>query len=83
MDYWLIQLPLDERTLGVSSNRYPALAVTGEWYPPLEGQMLQSAGDLMGPMWLLLRNVAWGTQWGQLDDLLEPVVAYAPGMPRG
>ena len=25
---------------------------------------------------VVLRTVLWGTQWGQLDDLLEPVVVY-------
>jgi hypothetical protein len=28
------------------------------------------------------RTILWGTQWGQLDGLREPVVAFAPGTCR-
>jgi hypothetical protein len=40
VDCWPLAIILT-RHLGVSPDRYPASAVTGERYPPLERRMLQ------------------------------------------
>jgi hypothetical protein len=69
VDCWPLAIILT-RHLGVSPDRYPAFAVTGERYPPPERRMSQvpkRKGHLSSSKGSLWRTVTWGTQWGQLD----------------
>jgi hypothetical protein len=65
------------RHLGVSPDWYPASAVTGGRYPPLEWHMSQFLSVALAIGRFLWRTVTWGTQWGQLDDAQGPIVAFA------
>jgi hypothetical protein len=76
VDCWPLAI-ICTRHLGAGPYRYPASAVTGGRYPPLEwhmSQLCQPSRLLIGLMW---RTVTWGIQWGQLDDSQGPVVANA------
>lgn len=77
VDYWPMAIII-RKTFGGKPKLVAASGVTGRRYPPPERRMLYSANArcaVAAVSW----TVFWGTQWGQLDGLWEPVVASAPG----
>jgi hypothetical protein len=77
VDYWPMAITI-HKILGGKPKPVAACGVTGGRYPPPERRMPYSANARCAAA-AVLRTVFWGTQWGQLDGLWEPVVATAPG----
>jgi|SRR5579871_3379197 len=73
VDCWPMAITI-HKTFGGKPKPVAAPSVTGGKYPPLEGLMLYAAEAPVAEA-VVSRTVLWGTQWGQLDGLWEPVVA--------
>src|SRR5439155_23843710 len=77
VDCWPMAIII-QKIFGGKPKPVAAYGVNGGRYPPPEGRMPYTVNARCAAA-AVLRIVFWGTQWGQLDGLGEPVVATAPG----